>query len=85
MTHKDQLEISDAVKDLVKDAKGMSERQLAAAIQDLINTAAEQTAGNLYRGEQRYMRDDIYGDTRTPEQKQPGPNYIPIGGAGNGA
>jgi hypothetical protein len=24
-------------------------------------------------------------DTRTPEQKQPGPNYVPIGGAGNGA
>jgi hypothetical protein len=24
-------------------------------------------------------------DTRTPEQKQPGPKYVPIGGAGNGA
>jgi hypothetical protein len=34
---------------------------------------------------QRYMRDDIDGDTRTPEQKQPGPKYVPIGGAGNGA
>jgi hypothetical protein len=33
----------------------------------------------------RYMRDDIDGDTRTPEQKQPGPKYVPIGGAGNGA
>jgi hypothetical protein len=34
---------------------------------------------------QRYMRDGIDGDTRTPEQKQPGPKYVPIGGAGNGA
>jgi hypothetical protein len=56
--------ICPEAEELADKAKTLSKEQLARAIQDLINTAAEQTAGNIFRG-----TDD----------------YIPIGGAGNGA
>jgi hypothetical protein len=48
---------------------------------DIYTESGQDTPRNI----QRYMRDDIEGDTRTKEQKQSGPNYVPIGGAGNGA
>jgi hypothetical protein len=57
-------DICPGAKELADKANTLSKEQLARAIQDLINTAAEQTAGNIFRGT---------GD------------YIPIGGAGNGA
>jgi hypothetical protein len=56
--------ICPEAEELAGKANTLSKEQLARAIQDLINTAAEQTAGNIFRG-----TDD----------------YIPIGGAGNGA
>jgi hypothetical protein len=56
--------ICPEAEELAGKANTLSKEQLARAIQDLINTAAEQTAGNIFRGT---------GD------------YIPIGGAGNGA
>jgi hypothetical protein len=56
--------ICPEAEELAGKANTLSKEQLARAIQDLINTAAEQTAGNIFRG--------------TDE-------YIPIGGAGNGA
>lgn len=56
--------ICPEAEELAGKANTLSKEQLARAIQDLINTAAEQTAGNIFRG-----TDD----------------YIPPGGAGNGA
>jgi hypothetical protein len=61
-----------------KEALGAVRRYLEAHFRTETGQAIPQNV-------QRYMRDDIEGDTRTDEQKQPGPNHVPIGGAGNGA
>jgi hypothetical protein len=44
-------DICPEAKELADKALNLSKGQLARAIQDLINTAAEQTAGNLFRSE----------------------------------
>jgi uncharacterized protein YPO0396 len=42
--------ISTEAKELAGKAKTLSKKQIAEAIQNLINTTAEQTAGNIFRG-----------------------------------
>jgi hypothetical protein len=54
MTDKEHQKMNDddicpEAKELADKALDLSKKQLARAIQDLINTAAEQTAGNIFR------------------------------------
>jgi hypothetical protein len=47
-------------EELADKAKTLSKEQLARAIQDLINTAAEQAAGNIFRGTRAANAEPVY-------------------------